>query len=116
MHKNPNYNIVQAPGNCNPLFVVIYGQRTDSGHMSPGAVVMTVPLSREKAIEKADEMQATYDSVGNGFNVTFYSSLAGRRGTLIENVTEEQADAVVARFSDKSNMFEYLPEVRKEAA
>lgn len=50
------------------------------------------------------------------FKVTFYNVLAGRRGVLIEDVTEEQADAVVARFSDESNKFEYLPEVRKEAA
>lgn len=50
------------------------------------------------------------------FKVTFYNVLAGRRGILIDGVTEEQADAVVLRFSDKSNKFEYLPEVRKESA
>ncbi len=54
--------------------------------------------------------------MGKLFNVTFFSALANRRGTLIDNVTEEQADAIVARFSDKSNKFEYLPEVRKEPA
>ena len=50
------------------------------------------------------------------FNVTFWNELAGRRGILIDDVTEEQADAVVQRFSDKSNKSEYLPEVRKEPA
>lgn len=63
LHKNANYNIVQAPGNCNPLFVVIYGQRTDSGHMAPGAEVKTIPLPRDKAIEVADRMQADYDDL-----------------------------------------------------
>ena len=48
------------------------------------------------------------------YKVTFYNALAGRRGLLIEGVTEEQADAVVERFSDKCNQFEYLPEVLKE--
>lgn len=50
------------------------------------------------------------------FNVTFFNPLSGRRGLLLDNVTEDQADSIVARFSDKSNKFEYLPEVRKEAA
>lgn len=63
LHKNTHYNIAQAPGNCNPLFVVIYGQRTDSGHMAPGAEVKTIPLPRDKAIEVADRMQADYDDI-----------------------------------------------------
>lgn len=62
MHQNANYNIVQAPGNCNPNFVVIRGQRTASGHMAPGAVVLTKEMPRTQAIEMADRMQADYDS------------------------------------------------------
>ena len=50
------------------------------------------------------------------FNVTFWNELAGRRGFVIKDVTEDQADAVVARFSDPLNKFEFLPEVRKESA
>lgn len=52
----------------------------------------------------------------NMFKVTFYHAPSGRRRTLIDNVTEEKADATVARFSDESNAKEYLPEVRKEPA
>lgn len=58
MHKNPRFNIVQAAGNCNPLFVVIEGQRTDAGHMAHGAKVLTVPMSRDDAITTADKLEA----------------------------------------------------------
>lgn len=52
----------------------------------------------------------------NLFNVTFYNPMKGERGIVIDNVTEEEADAVVARFSDKSFPEWYLTEVRKERA
>jgi hypothetical protein len=48
------------------------------------------------------------------FNVTFDNPLSGERGVLIDDVTEAQADDIVARFSDKSSPFLYLPGVRKE--
>ena len=58
MHKNPRFNILQAEGNCNPNFVVIDGQRTNSGGMAHGAKVLTTPMSRELAIAVADKMEA----------------------------------------------------------
>lgn len=57
MHKNPRFNIMQAPGNCNPLFVVFEGQRTDAGHMAMGGNVLTVPMSRDDAIKTADKLE-----------------------------------------------------------
>ncbi len=57
MHKNPRFNIVQAAGNCNPLFVVIEGQRSDSGNMEFNGKVLTVPMSRDDAINLADKME-----------------------------------------------------------
>ncbi len=57
MHKNERFNILQAPGNCNPLFVVIEGQRTDSGSMAHGGKVLTVPMTRDEAITLADKME-----------------------------------------------------------
>lgn len=50
------------------------------------------------------------------YNVTFFNPLKGARGILIDNVSEEEADAVVARFSDKKTPELYLPEVCKERA
>lgn len=58
MHKNERFNILQAPGNCNPLFVVIEGQRTDSGNMVHGGKVLTAPMSRDDAIKLADKMES----------------------------------------------------------
>lgn len=49
------------------------------------------------------------------FNVTFFNQLAGRRGMLIDNVTEDEADAVIARCTDKKSPQFYLEDVRKEA-
>ena len=48
------------------------------------------------------------------FDVTFFNPLAGRRGILIDDVSESEADAVIAKFSDKKDKFHFLPEVRKE--
>ena len=48
------------------------------------------------------------------FKVTFENPLSGKRSVLIDDATEAQADAVVARFGDESNTFEFLPGVRKE--
>lgn len=61
-----------------------------------------------------DEMTAKHTEAPQLFNVTFYNALAGRRGMLIDNVTEAEADAVVARCSDKTAPEYYLQEVRKE--
>lgn len=60
MHKNTHYNIVQADGNGNRNFVVIAGLRTDSGHRTPGAAVISGELPREEAIALADQLQSAY--------------------------------------------------------
>jgi hypothetical protein len=60
-HTNPDFNIVQAPGNCNPKFIVIRGQRTNSGHAAPGSEAISVPMSRDEAITHADQLQADHD-------------------------------------------------------
>lgn len=57
MHKNKRFNILQEPRNCSPLFVVIEGQRTDSGNMAHGAKVLTKPMPRTDAIALADKME-----------------------------------------------------------
>ncbi len=63
MHINARFNIVQAAGNCNPLFNVIDGHRTNSGHMAPYAKMLSGPaLPRDKAIELADALQGIYDT------------------------------------------------------
>lgn len=76
MHKNTHYNIIQAPGNGNPNFVVIRGQRTDAGHAAPGAVVLTKEMRRHQAIMMADQMQADYDST----DVLLVQALTAGRG------------------------------------
>lgn len=57
-----------------------------------------------------------HESAAPLFNVTFYNQLASRRGTVIDKVTEAEADAIVARLSNKADTAYYLPEVRKEPA
>lgn len=64
MHQNSRFNIAQADGNCNPNFVVIDGQRTNSGHMAHGAKVISGAMSRGKAIELADSLQDAADNPG----------------------------------------------------
>lgn len=49
------------------------------------------------------------------FNVTFFNVLANRRGMLIDNVSEVEADAVISRTSDKKSPQFYLQDVRKES-
>lgn len=61
MHSNQRFNILQAEGNCNPAFVVIEGQRTDSGNMAPGGKILTKPMSRDDAIKLADKMESEVD-------------------------------------------------------
>ena len=58
MHKNARFNIIQADGNGNPNFIVVEGQRTDSGHAAPGAMTIYGAMPREKAIELADKLEA----------------------------------------------------------
>ena len=48
--------------------------------------------------------------------VTYFNTGTGQRHTLIDNIDEETADAVVMRFGDKGDKFHRLPEVRKECA
>jgi hypothetical protein len=63
MHINPRFNIIQAAGNCNPLFNVIDGHRTNSGHMAPYAKMLSGPaLPRDEAIKLADALQSIYDT------------------------------------------------------
>lgn len=62
MHKNARFNIVQAAGNCNPLFNVIDGQRSDSGHKTSGARLLGGPaMPRDEAIALADKLQTLAD-------------------------------------------------------
>lgn len=63
MHKNSRFNILQADGNCNPNFVVIDGQRTDSGHAAFGAKVVSKAMPRDEAIALADEMQSDHEDL-----------------------------------------------------
>lgn len=59
MHNNARFNIVQAPGNGNPRFLVIDGLRTDSGHVADGGRLLSlVERSRTNAIALADRLQA----------------------------------------------------------
>lgn len=46
--------------------------------------------------------------------VTFWNPLAGRRGVVLDGLTEEEAQAVAAKVSDPADPFHYLPEVRIE--
>lgn len=62
MHKNARFNILQANGNCNPNFVVIDGQRTNSGHAEFGAKVVSLEMPRAKAIALADKMQTDIEA------------------------------------------------------
>jgi len=48
--------------------------------------------------------------------VTYLNPLDNRRHTLIDNIDEETADAVVLKFGDTGDQFHRLPEVRKERA
>lgn len=57
MHQNDRFNIAQHNEVNSRLFVVIEGQRTGSGHLAPGAKVLTQPMSRDDAIELADKME-----------------------------------------------------------
>ena len=55
---NTRSNIVQADGNCNPNFVVVDGQRSDSGHLAPGGKKVSSEMPRPQAIALADKLQA----------------------------------------------------------
>lgn len=46
--------------------------------------------------------------------VTYLNPLSGKRSDLIEGVSAEDAQKVRDKFSDKSNPYTYLPEVRVE--
>lgn len=72
MHKNSRFNIVQAAGNCNPNFLVIDGQRTDSGHMVHGAKILSgAALPRADAIQLADTLQAAHDTYAGALTAAF---------------------------------------------
>jgi hypothetical protein len=46
--------------------------------------------------------------------VTFWNQLAGRRGVLLDNLTQEEAKVVAAKFSNPADKFSYLPDVQIE--
>lgn len=48
------------------------------------------------------------------FKVTYFNVLDGKRHTLIDDISEEKADEIVAHFGNPANKFDYLPEVRKQ--
>lgn len=50
------------------------------------------------------------------FLVSYFNPGTGQRHTLIDDINEETADAVVARFGEEGDRFHRLPEVRKERA
>lgn len=48
------------------------------------------------------------------WKVTFFNELAGRRGLLLDDLTDEEAQAVEAKFGDRDQPMFFLPEVRIE--
>ncbi|WP_432263475.1 hypothetical protein [Cupriavidus sp. TMH.W2] len=50
------------------------------------------------------------------FNVTYLNPLNGKRALLIDNVDQEQAEAVKAKFGNPADAAHYLPEVEIESA
>lgn len=48
--------------------------------------------------------------------VTYYNAGTGKRHTLIDDIDEATADAVVERFGDSGKPYNRLPGVRKERA
>jgi len=48
--------------------------------------------------------------------VTYYNPATEKRHSIIENIDEATADAVVDRFGDNGDAFCRLPDVRKECA
>lgn len=54
------FNIAQGPAHNDPTFVVIDGQRTDSGHLAAGAKVIMAGLPREDALGYATLLNLTY--------------------------------------------------------
>jgi len=54
--------------------------------------------------------------ISGPFFVTYYNALLDRRCTLIDNLDEETADAVVEKYGDNGDKFHRMPEVRKERA
>ena len=63
IHQNSRFNIAQANDNCNPNFVVIDGQRTNSGNLAHGAKIVSKEMTRCQAIALADQMQKQSDAV-----------------------------------------------------
>lgn len=64
MHKNERYNIMQAPTVNSRKWVVIFGQRTGSGHAAAGAMIVSQEMPREDAILMADYWNAHAHDVG----------------------------------------------------
>lgn len=48
------------------------------------------------------------------FKVTYRNVYDNKRYTLLDQITEEEADELVARVSDKNDGNFYIPEARKE--
>jgi len=53
-HENKRFNIIQSSGHCSSLFVIIEGKRTPGGYACTGAIVRSLPMTRENAVELAD--------------------------------------------------------------
>lgn len=58
-HENKRFNIIQSAGHCSNLFVIIEGKRTPGGYARPGAIVRSLPMSREEATTIADYWELT---------------------------------------------------------
>lgn len=96
MHKNSRFNIVQAQGNCNPNFVVIDGERTDSGHMASGSKVVSKELPRDTAIKLADQLQAIADAD---------AQIVAERGNLLTKVEQQIVDLALADMKWRGDRF-----------
>lgn len=58
MHQNERFNIIQTFKINSNKWLVIDGQRTDSGSMARGTKIVSGELSREDAIALADYLQS----------------------------------------------------------
>lgn len=95
MHKNARFNILQAPGNGNSLFLVIDGQRTDSGHAARGAERLYGLWTRDQAIRLADDLQAFHNQ--HGLDVGHFVTW-GKLFTTFAFATDDQANAFMLTF------------------
>lgn len=95
MHHNDRFNILQADGNGNFLFLVINGQRTASGHATQGSERLYGLWMRDQAIRLADDLQAFHDQ--HGLTVSHFVSW-GRLFTTFAFATDDEANAFMLAF------------------